>query len=618
MSTIDTIENERSWEERLINDAEQTRQNIVHILDEIGQLPNDREMRRLLGDELCTWLRQETYALRKRDQEDFNIVIMGDFKRGKTTFLNALLGQELLKTNVTSETVTINRVRYGEELRAEAVLVDGRRLLLEIDELALSALGGIIATLPADISYIDVQVPLDALKGICITDTPGVGDIFNRFNKQVADYLLQADAIIYMVSALSPLSETEQTFLYASVLPQNISKLMVVLNMCDQLENDTDVGRLEGLVSDRLGNIFPEYSLFAVSALDEICRVRNVARPNEQLAPVLEKNFASIRMMLDSDILANRDIIRVERVQHLLRLLLQQLSLRIDLLQNVTMLDRENCEKLILEHKASNSALQKQIQEKTSDMRTRIAVMHEEAKQWMEEYLQRLRQEIARLDQVPLEILDKHFHFYFVDMIRQGLLECTNTHLRQVMRLLQDNIGQFWQQTLQHSVSRQIASAYSDISWTDYDSISLGTMTATAIGILPDFGMLTLLGQAIIGFAKERNTTGRQKQFIDGIINNYPSITSGVMSEVAAIYQQLSDYAEKQVELSYADEIKTAIDILLQAQSILDQTDTDIARSVKDLSEVKQEIHALKLRLPPVTQLSAGVSSPEQTEAMMS
>ena len=66
-----------------------------------------------LGEEfhekLNGWLRD----IRAQRDTPFTLVVAGDFKRGKSTFINALLGEEVVPTDVTTETVTLNRISYG-------------------------------------------------------------------------------------------------------------------------------------------------------------------------------------------------------------------------------------------------------------------------------------------------------------------------------------------------------------------------------------------------------------------------------------------------------------------------------------------------------------------------
>src|SRR6266542_2480225 len=64
--------------------------------------------------------------LKKLSEELFNVVVVGEFKRGKTTFVNALLGAEVLPAAVVPLTSIVTAVTWGPEARAEVVFRDGR------------------------------------------------------------------------------------------------------------------------------------------------------------------------------------------------------------------------------------------------------------------------------------------------------------------------------------------------------------------------------------------------------------------------------------------------------------------------------------------------------------
>ena len=227
---------ERFYEERLVADYESSRSALDETLEELEAVRADPHTRQAMGADFCEWLRRSCAEIKRREGDAFNLVVIGDFKRGKSTLVNAILRDDVVHANVTPETVTINRVSYAPEESVQAVLTNGRKVALSYEETKRDTLDGIISRLPAPVSYIDIKIPNESLKDIRIVDTPGVGDILKRFDSTVSDYIRNADAIIYVVSALSPLSETEQAFLCAAIQPQDISKLFVVINMCDALQ----------------------------------------------------------------------------------------------------------------------------------------------------------------------------------------------------------------------------------------------------------------------------------------------------------------------------------------------------------------------------------------------
>ncbi len=75
-------------------------------------------------------------ALDKKLVENrFNVVVLGEFKRGKTTFVNALLGAEMLPAAVVPLTSIVTAVTYGEEIRARIEYLDGREEDVSVQDL---------------------------------------------------------------------------------------------------------------------------------------------------------------------------------------------------------------------------------------------------------------------------------------------------------------------------------------------------------------------------------------------------------------------------------------------------------------------------------------------------
>jgi septin family protein len=65
--------------------------------------------------------------LKEKIQDNvFNLVVLGQFKRGKTTLINALLGAEILPTAVVPLTSIATILKHGEELKITVYFSDGR------------------------------------------------------------------------------------------------------------------------------------------------------------------------------------------------------------------------------------------------------------------------------------------------------------------------------------------------------------------------------------------------------------------------------------------------------------------------------------------------------------
>ena len=95
-------------------------EDIALIRKKMGDLISNDKIAEVLGEEFVAELREWDQAVEKKCEEPFTLVILGEFKRGKSTVINALLGKELAPINVTPETYTINEITYGNIQTVEA------------------------------------------------------------------------------------------------------------------------------------------------------------------------------------------------------------------------------------------------------------------------------------------------------------------------------------------------------------------------------------------------------------------------------------------------------------------------------------------------------------------
>jgi small GTP-binding protein len=172
-----------------------------------------------------------------RLDELFLLVVVGEFNAGKSVFLNALLGQELLEEGVTPTTSRIHVIRYGERVARRA------------------GPGGIEV----------IEAPVDLLREIELVDTPGTNAIEREHEALTAEFVPRSDFVLFVTSADRPFTESERAFL--ARLREWGKKVVVVLNKVDILEDAGQVAKVVDYVAtscERLLGFVPE--IFPVSA----------------------------------------------------------------------------------------------------------------------------------------------------------------------------------------------------------------------------------------------------------------------------------------------------------------------------------------------------------------
>ena len=192
---------------------------------------------------------QECKNLIKNKQ--YKVAVMGEFKRGKSSLINALLGSRILPADATPTTATINRITYGAAPRAVITFQDGREQEIPVHELKdyvtkITAEG---AARALQIKEATVYFPTVFCQNhIDIIDTPGLNDDA-RMTQITIDMVANVDAVIVPIHAHAPFSETEMKFVCQLIESENITNLVFVVTFLDQLdEDDYNYERFMGFV----------------------------------------------------------------------------------------------------------------------------------------------------------------------------------------------------------------------------------------------------------------------------------------------------------------------------------------------------------------------------------
>lgn len=174
--------------------------------------------------------------------ELFLLVVVGEYNSGKSTFINALLGDEVFETGDLPTTRLITILRHGEAGPPEAAS----------DHLRIQ------------------RYPLEVLQDLEIVDTPGTNSIERREERLTREFVPRADLILFVTSLLQPLTASELDFL--SEIRQWGKKVVFVVNGADRRNSDEQLDRvrefLEREVVARLGG--PPPAIYVVSALEAL------------------------------------------------------------------------------------------------------------------------------------------------------------------------------------------------------------------------------------------------------------------------------------------------------------------------------------------------------------
>ncbi|MCP1714760.1 GTPase SAR1 family protein [Methanocalculus alkaliphilus] len=220
------------------------------------------------------------YAERLRHLEErllegrFHLAVLGQVKRGKSTLLNALIGEDVLPSSVIPLTALPTFIRYGDQQTLRVRYIDTRPDIVLNGDSSLWLNNQLMQYISEDenpknckgIREVEIDHPGELLRDVVLIDTPGIGSIYRHNTEATMNFLPQCDASLFVISADPPITEVEVAFLRE--VKNRVGYLFFVLNKVDYL-NDTDRVRALDffrtiLIQD--AGIDPATPIFAVSA----------------------------------------------------------------------------------------------------------------------------------------------------------------------------------------------------------------------------------------------------------------------------------------------------------------------------------------------------------------
>ncbi|MGD0931457.1 MAG: dynamin family protein [Candidatus Korobacteraceae bacterium] len=163
----------------------------------------------------------------------FFVACVGQFKRGKSTLLDALVGEPILPTGVVPVTAVPTVLRYGDE-RGARVLIDSRWQTIRPEDLPQYVSEELNPENSRQVAGVEVFLPSPLLSsGMCLVDTPGIGSVFSGNTATTQEFLPQVDAAILVVGADPPISGEELALIEA--VAANVDEILIVLNKIDRV-----------------------------------------------------------------------------------------------------------------------------------------------------------------------------------------------------------------------------------------------------------------------------------------------------------------------------------------------------------------------------------------------
>ena len=208
--------------------------------------------------------RVERDLVKKLDEDRFHLVVVGEFNHGKSSFVNALLGEGALAVGVTPTTAAIHHLKYAEAPEAQVVYASGRRETIPFADAKKFAVGG--PESPEKVDFLEIGYPAPILKErILLVDTPGVNDLSLQRSDITYSYIPRADAVLFLLDAGQILKESERIFLQDKLLKASRDKIVFVITKWDILSVEEQTEALH-YAKTQLANLVKDPLVFPISA----------------------------------------------------------------------------------------------------------------------------------------------------------------------------------------------------------------------------------------------------------------------------------------------------------------------------------------------------------------
>lgn len=176
------------------------------------------------------------------ENEIYDVVVCGEVKKGKSSFINAVIGEVLLPVNTEVATSQVFRIINSNTESYELVFIDETRKTISKEDLArygsqVAANADGTPMFPSSIDYIEIHYPIAFLpKNIAIVDTPGIGAVYADHERITRRYLKKAAAVVFIMDPQNPLTEPEIAFAKSALEVTN--QIVFVMTKMDNYDSE--------------------------------------------------------------------------------------------------------------------------------------------------------------------------------------------------------------------------------------------------------------------------------------------------------------------------------------------------------------------------------------------
>ena len=261
-----------------------------------------RELDKVLGETniLLVERQQRLREIINNTQAPLSLMVMGAFSTGKSTFINALLGKEVVSMAVLPTTAVVTKLCYGFEDKVTVFFKNGEAKEYSADDFArlTATTNEGRDSIHSKIDYVERAIPLDILRQVTIIDSPGLNSMHNEDTSATNRFVKNADTVLWMFSAEQAIGAAE---IDAMEKLNSRLKPIAIINKMDTIDEEEDD------VEEFLDNIKRTLNdkVEAIVGISAKMALLGQIKQDEDL--LIGSNIRELRTVIEANVLPNKD-----------------------------------------------------------------------------------------------------------------------------------------------------------------------------------------------------------------------------------------------------------------------------------------------------------------------
>jgi small GTP-binding protein len=219
----------------------------TNLLDDIIQIASEQHFDDIL-------LQAQSLQNMQNGDDFVEVVVLGQFKAGKSSLINSFLKEPVLPVGVLPVTAVITRLSYGPEKKASVTFLDGKKLEIEPEQIRGFITEKDNPENTKQVSLVDIELPeLTRFKNIRFVDTPGLGSVYTHNTEATQKWFKNIGAAIVVISVTQPLSENDMELIRSA--KEQSPEVRIVLSKTDLLR-ETELQDMENFIEEKSRQVF--------------------------------------------------------------------------------------------------------------------------------------------------------------------------------------------------------------------------------------------------------------------------------------------------------------------------------------------------------------------------